>query len=204
MDKLTNQVSRLNIKNDDSKNSNLNLKSKNQLDKDGFAIPTSIQKDKENNTNGENKENSNGSQTTQQPKQKWCLEDFDVGRALGRGKFGRVYLAREKNSGYVVALKVLFKTELHENRVEKQLRREIEIQSHLRHPNILRLYGYFYDAKRVYLILEYAAKGEMYKHLQKQGRFDDETSSKYIYQMTLALQYLHKKHVIHRDIKPGL
>lgn len=64
---------------------------------------------------------------------RWCLADFDVGRALGKGKFGRVYLAREKKSNFVVALKVLFKTELAENRVEKQLRREIEIQSHLRY-----------------------------------------------------------------------
>ncbi|KAJ3270641.1 Serine/threonine-protein kinase ark1 [Terramyces sp. JEL0728] len=135
-------------------------------------------------------------QEKKEPK-RWCLDDFDVGKALGRGKFGRVYLAREKKSGYVVALKVMFKQELHENRVEKQLRREIEIQSHLRHPNILRLYGYFYDEKRVYLILEYAAQGEMYK-----TRFDEETTSKYILQMANALSYLHQKNVIHRDIKP--
>jgi hypothetical protein len=44
-----------------------------------------------------------------------------------------------------VALKVLFKNQLQQSQVEHQLRREIEIQSHLRHPNILRLYGYFYD-----------------------------------------------------------
>lgn len=48
-------------------------------------------------------------------------------------------------SKYVVALKVLFKNQLQQSQVEHQLRREIEIQSHLRHPNILRLYGYFYD-----------------------------------------------------------
>jgi serine/threonine protein kinase len=68
------------------------------------------------------------------PKQekRWSLQDFDVGRPLGKGKFGRVYLAREKQTGYVVALKVLFKQELVQNSVEKQLRREIEIQSHLR------------------------------------------------------------------------
>ncbi|KAJ1565118.1 spindle assembly checkpoint kinase [Nowakowskiella sp. JEL0078] len=132
----------------------------------------------------------------------WSLQDFDVGRALGKGKFGRVYLAREKRSGYVVALKILFKAELAQAKVEKQLRREIEIQSHLRHPNILRLYGYFYDAKRVYLIIEYAARGEMYKQLQKIGKFPENRASKYIAQMTLALKYLHKKHVIHRDIKP--
>ncbi|KAJ3357100.1 spindle assembly checkpoint kinase [Entophlyctis luteolus] len=132
----------------------------------------------------------------------WSLQDFDVGRALGKGKFGRVYLAREKSSGYVVALKILFKNELIENKVEKQLRREIEIQSHLRHPNILRLYGYFYDSKRVYLILEYAVGGEVYKHLRRITRFSEEQASKYVCQMADALQYLHKKHVIHRDIKP--
>jgi serine/threonine protein kinase len=66
------------------------------------------------------------------PLKTWSLADFDVGRALGKGKFGRVYLAREKSSGYIVALKVLFKSELAQAKVEKQLRREIEIQSHLR------------------------------------------------------------------------
>ena len=42
-------------------------------------------------------------------------------------------------------MQVLFKSQLQQSNVEHQLRREIEIQSHLRHPNILRLYGYFYD-----------------------------------------------------------
>lgn len=100
-----------------------------------------------------------------------------------------MYLARERKSKYIVALKVLmysitevpsdfhiiscshlftmdsamavdpsqmkcihvqalYKTQLQQYKVEHQLRREIEIQSHLRHPNILRLYGYFYDEVR--------------------------------------------------------
>jgi aurora kinase A len=135
---------------------------------------------------------------------KWKLADFDIGRPLGKGKFGNVYLAREKASKYIVALKVLFKSQLQKAQVEHQLRREIEIQSHLRHNNILRLFGYFYDESRVYLILEYAPKGEMYKFMQKQpdGHFDEKLSSKYIRQMTDALIYCHSKKVIHRDIKP--
>lgn len=132
----------------------------------------------------------------------WQLADFDIGRPLGRGKFGNVYLAREKNSKYIVALKVLFKNQLQQSNVEHQLRREIEIQSHLRHPNILRLYGYFYDANRVYLILEYAAKGELYKELQRAGRFDERRTATYIASLAKALIYCHSKHVIHRDIKP--
>jgi aurora kinase len=133
---------------------------------------------------------------------RWQLDDFDIGKPLGRGKFGNVYLAREKQSGYIVALKVLFKNQLQESNVEHQLRREIEIQSHLRHPNILRLYGYFYDESRVYLILEFAAKGELYKELQKCKYFNEQRTATYIKALTKALTYCHAKHVIHRDIKP--
>lgn len=72
----------------------------------------------------------------------------------------------------------------------------------LRHPNILRLYGYFYDANRVYLILEYAAQGEVYKLLQNEERFNEERTARYIGSLAAALSYCHRKHVIHRDIKP--
>lgn len=127
---------------------------------------------------------------------------FEIGRPLGKGKFGRVYLARERTSGFICALKVLHKSELSQGRVEKQVRREIEIQSNLRHPNILQLFGHFHDSKRVFLILEFAAKGELYKHLRRESRFPEWKASQYVAQMASALRYLHRKHVIHRDIKP--
>ncbi|KAK2144620.1 hypothetical protein LSH36_743g01027, partial [Paralvinella palmiformis] len=147
----------------------------------------------------------NTSSTSGKPgekKRKWQLQDFDIGRPLGKGKFGNVYLAREKQSKYIVALKVLFKSQLEKAGVEHQLRREIEIQSHLRHPHILRLFGYFYDDRRVYLILEYAPKGELYKVLQKAKRFSESVTASYIFQLADALMYCHSKNVIHRDIKP--
>ncbi|KAK5663919.1 hypothetical protein OQA88_130 [Cercophora sp. LCS_1] len=128
---------------------------------------------------------------------------FEIGRPLGKGKFGRVYLARERSSNFICALKVLYKSELqHGSGVEKQVRREIEIQSNLRHPNILKLYGHFHDSKRIFLILEFAGKGELYKHLRKENRFPEWKAAQYIAQMASALRYLHRKHVIHRDIKP--
>ncbi|XP_023209818.1 aurora kinase C-like isoform X2 [Centruroides sculpturatus] len=155
------------------------------------------------NTNIKTSEESSKEKTSQDKgKKRWSLENFDIGRPLGKGKFGNVYLAREKSSKFIVALKVLFKSQLQKNGVEHQLRREIEIQSHLRHPNILRMYGYFYDDTRVYLILEFAPRGELYKELQKHRKFDDKRAATYISQLCDALTYCHSKKVIHRDIKP--
>lgn len=133
---------------------------------------------------------------------KWTLKDFEIGRPLGRGKFGDVYLARERKSKFIIALKAIKKSQLLKNGLEHQLRREIEIQSHLRHKNILRMYGFFYDEKRIYIMLEYAPGGELYQHLTKRTRFSPETTAKYIDALARALDYCHQKHVIHRDIKP--
>ncbi len=97
---------------------------------------------------------------------RWKLEDFEIGKKLGRGKFGKVYIARERKSNFIVALKLISKKQILKSRVEHQMRREIEIQSHLDHENILKLYGFFWDHRRIYLILEYASEGELYKELK--------------------------------------
>lgn len=57
--------------------------------------------------------------------------------------------------------------------MEHQLRREIEIQSHLRQRNILRMFGYFWDENRIYIILEFAPGGELYKQLTTRGHFSE-------------------------------
>nr|AAF25838.1 serine/threonine kinase AIE1 [Mus musculus] len=132
----------------------------------------------------------------------FTINDFEIGRPLGRGKFGRVYLARLKENHFIVALKVLFKSEIEKEGLEHQLRREVEIQAHLQHPNILRLYNYFYDDTRIYLILEYAPGGELYKELQRHQKLDQQRTATIIQELSDALTYCHEKKVIHRDIKP--
>ena len=83
---------------------------------------------------------------------------------------------------FIVALKIMKKSDLKEPNAQEQILREIKIQSYLDHPNILKLYGYFDDEEKIYLILEYAAWGELYSSLKKQPNqhFDEHTAANYI------------------------
>ncbi|XP_042387610.1 serine/threonine-protein kinase Aurora-3-like isoform X2 [Zingiber officinale] len=135
-------------------------------------------------------------------KEEWSIADFEIGKFLGEGRYGKVYLAREKQSGYVVALKVIFKAKLEKYQSHAKIRREIEIQHSLNHSNVLRLYAWFHDETRVFLVLEYAARGELYELLSSLHRFSEKRAATYIASLAEALTYCHGKHVIHRDIKP--
>ncbi|XP_070797224.1 aurora kinase C-like [Pituophis catenifer annectens] len=150
----------------------------------------------------ESKATTSSAPDSQPPRKEWDTGDFEFGKPLGKGRFGAVYLAREKKTHFILALKVMFKSVLEKAQLEHQLRREIEILSHLRHPNILRMYNYFHDRTRIFLMLEYAPGGELYKELQKNQRFDDNRTATYIEEISDALMYCHARKVIHRDIKP--
>lgn len=151
----------------------------------------------------------------EEPSHPWSIEDFSVGKSIGRGKFGNVYSARQKmpkdrngkripGTGAQVALKVLFKAPMVAAKCIHNLRREVEIQSRLKHPNIVQLYGYFDDAKSVYLILQYINGGEVYKHVRRntsEGRVEEWLCRTMVHDVMSALAYMHARHVYHRDLK---
>lgn len=74
--------------------------------------------------------NGNFGSTTERDGKEWDLNSFEVGKRLGTGRFGSVYLARDISSGFVVALKIMFKNEI-TSEAQYQVRREVEIQFHL-------------------------------------------------------------------------
>jgi hypothetical protein len=130
------------------------------------------------------------------------LTHFSIGRPLGKGKYGQVYLAKHHATNYICALKMINKASIRRCEEERLVRREIEVHQNLAHPNILRLLGWFHDDERIYLVLEYAPGGSLFQALRGQpgGRFREEVAARYLAQMALALRYMHGKNIMHRYV----
>lgn len=97
------------------------------------------------------------------------LKRFRIRRVVGRGYASRVYECLDLVSNTNVALKVYHKADLCPLNFH-QIKREMLIQSSFVHPNILGIYAAFNDAENVYMVLEYAAKGDLYHYLRHKGR----------------------------------
>jgi len=81
------------------------------------------------------------------------------------------------------------------------LKREIRIHRKLDHPHVIKLQYYFEDKENVYLVLEYAENGNLFFYLRKKRKFTEKEAFVYFFQTCIGIDYLHKKGVLHRDLK---
>ena len=124
---------------------------------------------------------------------------FIILKYLDQGAYGKVYLVQHATTGFIICLKMIEKSQLNQESL-KNLIQEIKVQSSLNHPNILNLYGCTADAENVYLLLEPCLGSNAYKKLTKE-KVPEKDVRKYIKEICSAVDYLHKKDIIHRDIK---
>lgn len=133
-------------------------------------------------------------------------EDFvsEGDKAVGKGGFGQVWKVRHKETNRIYAIKVISKSTILESNMVSQMNREIEIMYMLHHPHIIKLVNHFEDEDNIYLIMDFASKGQLYTQLKRVGKFDQRTAAQYMREVISALKYLHSFNppIIHRDIKP--
>lgn len=140
------------------------------------------------------KSKSSSSQREQQIKQ------YKLVKTIGKGNFARVMLARHTPTNSEVAIKIIDKTQLNTNSLEK-LFREVSIMKVLNHPNIVKLYEVIETDRTLYLVMEYISNGEIFEFLVKNGRMKENVARQKFRQIVSAVQYLHSKNIIHRDLK---
>jgi serine/threonine protein kinase len=90
------------------------------------------------------------------------LEDFQVigNKSIGEGSYGKVKAVKEKATGHRYAMKIIAKSNLLSFASINNIKREIKIQSKLKHPHIIRLIYYFENTESVYMIMEFAENGK--------------------------------------------
>ena len=128
------------------------------------------------------------------------IKQYKLLKTIGKGNFARVMLARHLPTGSEVAIKIIDKTQLNTNSLEK-LFREVSIMKILNHPNIVKLYEVIETEKTLYLAMEYINNGEVFEYLVKNGRMKENIARQKFRQIVSAVQYLHSKNIIHRDLK---
>uniref|UniRef100_A0A669E2G2 Serine/threonine-protein kinase greatwall n=1 Tax=Oreochromis niloticus TaxID=8128 RepID=A0A669E2G2_ORENI len=130
------------------------------------------------------------------------INDFVVLKPISRGAFGKVYLARKKCNARLYAIKVMKKADMVDKNMTNQLKAERDALALSKSPFVVHLFYSLQTATKIYLVMEYLIGGDVKSLLHIYGYFDQDMAVKYISEVALALDYLHRHGIIHRDLKP--
>lgn len=134
------------------------------------------------------------------------VTDFDLLRIVGKGAFGKVMLVRKKShtkgdEGAIYAMKVLHKSVIAAKGQIEHTKSEQAILCEIRHPYIVRLRFSFQNETKLYLVTDYYNGGTLFMHLRLSKMFSEDRAKFYAAQLLSALQHLHSKGIIYRDLK---
>ena len=128
-------------------------------------------------------------------------DSYRIGKMLGSGAFGEVRVCVHRESQAQRAVKVLRKSHMDEDE-KRMFFNEINILKDLDHPNILKMYEFFEDEKRYYIVTDICKGGELFDEIVAKGKFGEKDAAMLINQVLTCINYCHKNHIVHRDLKP--
>ncbi len=132
-------------------------------------------------------------------------EAYEKLQFLGQGAFGSVYKVVRKNSGtreIIRALKEISKKSMNVSEESKEeIKNEIEVLKNIDHPNIMKIFEFFEDENNIYLVNEFCGGGDVAGMNDKYGLFPEFFLKYVMFQVFLAISFLHSNKVVHGDIK---
>lgn len=130
------------------------------------------------------------------------IDDFDLLKVIGKGSFGKVMQVVKKDTKQVYALKTIRKQHIISRMEVTHTLAERTVLARIRNPFIVPLKFSFQSPEKLYLVLSFINGGELFWHLQREGKFSMNRSRFYIAELLTALEALHDMNVIYRDLKP--
>ena len=120
---------------------------------------------------------------------------------LGKGTFGKVFLSEFNRDKQLYAIKVIRKDILIEYNQIKNTKLEKDIMFKCQHQFLVGMEYLFMSDLRLFFVMPFVKGGELYRFFKSKRRFKESEVKFYAVQIALALGYLHKKGIIHRDLK---
>uniref|UniRef100_A0AAY4BI64 protein kinase C n=1 Tax=Denticeps clupeoides TaxID=299321 RepID=A0AAY4BI64_9TELE len=130
------------------------------------------------------------------------LGDFDLIRVIGRGSYAKVLLVRLKKNDEVYAMKVVKKELVHDDEDIDWVQTEKHVfKQASTNPFLVGLHSCFQTESRLFLVIEYVNGGDLMFHMQRQRKLPEEHARFYAAEICIALNFLHEKGIIYRDLK---
>jgi len=132
---------------------------------------------------------------------KTLVENYKIGKVMGKGAFGKVNLAIHRLSGKFVALKSINKQFMTEESSKRKVMQEYNILRRTRHQNIVRLYESFETPQHIVFVMELCGGGDLLTYVRRRRKLKEDVARHLFKQIIIGLKYCHSKNVLHQDIK---